>query len=215
MKINIIVDNLDSWILPYAKKLVKILSKKNTVRLYSKDKDIKPGYIALYLGCENIIKQKTLGLNKHNLIVHESKLPKGKGWSPLTWQILEGKNIIPITLFEADSKVDSGNIYFQEKILFRGDELLSELKHQQGEKTIDLVLKFIKNYPDISEKKQRGESTHYAKRTPKDSELNINKSIKSQFNLLRVVDNKRYPAFFKYKNNKYILKIYKDDEQKK
>jgi methionyl-tRNA formyltransferase len=30
--------------------------------------------------------------------VHESALPQGQGWSPMTWQILEGASPIPVTL---------------------------------------------------------------------------------------------------------------------
>ena len=65
----------------------------------------------------------------------------------------------------------------------------------------------IKNLKPI---KQTGHSSVYPWRHPEDSELDINKAIKQQFNLLRVVDNEKYPAFFKYKNNRYIIKIYKE-----
>ena len=34
------------------------------------------------------------------------------------------------------------------------------------------------------------------KRTPADSEIDPGKSILEQFNLLRIVDSERYPAFF-------------------
>ena len=57
---------------------------------------------------------------------------------------------------------------------------------------------------------------HYGKKyfkILKDSKLNINRSIKSQFNLLRINDNKLYPSFFYYKKNKYLLKIYKEKEK--
>ena len=37
----------------------------------------------------------------------------------------------------------------------------------------------------------------------------FHKSIKSQFNHMRINDNKLYPSFFKHKNCEYILKIYK------
>ena len=37
----------------------------------------------------------------------------------------------------------------------------------------------------------------------------INKSIKDQFNLLRIVDDERYPAFFEIDGSKYFIKIYK------
>ena len=59
----------------------------------------------------------------------------------------------------------------------------------------------------IKKKPQLGKTSFYRKRTKKDSEININKSIRKQFNLLRVTDNKRYPAFFYLKGHKYKLQI--------
>ncbi|WP_287162823.1 hypothetical protein, partial [Clostridium sp.] len=66
-------------------------------------------------------------------------------------------------------------------------------------------------YPNIKGKPQQGESSFYIKRGPKDSKLDINKTIKEQFNLLRIVDNERYPAYFMFNNKKYIVRIYKGD----
>jgi len=51
-------------------------------------------YIVFILGYHKIIKKEYLKNNKYNIVVHESDLPKGKGWVPLFWQILEGKNEI-------------------------------------------------------------------------------------------------------------------------
>ena len=42
---------------------------------------------------------------------------------------------------------------------------------------------------------QIGEETFYSRRNKEDSELDIKKSIESQFNLFRVCDNEKYPAF--------------------
>jgi methionyl-tRNA formyltransferase len=55
---------------------------------------------------------------RRNLVLHESDLPGSKGWSALTWQILEGNNRISVTLFEVAEKVDSGVIYAQEWLEF-------------------------------------------------------------------------------------------------
>ena len=44
---------------------------------------------------------------------------------------------------------------------------------------------------------------------PKDSELNINKTIRENFNLMRINNNNEWPSFFYYRENKYILKIFK------
>lgn len=210
MIITLLCDNPNSWIIPYVKEIAKELKElDHDVYLVNHYKEIKKGELAFLLGCEKIVPKDYLVLNKHNLVVHESDLPKGKGWSPLTWQILEEKNEIPITLFEAVQEVDAGDIYLQDVISLNGTELLSEIKHKQGILTKKLVLEFVNKYPNITGRKQEGEETFYERRTPKDSELDSNKTIKEQFNLLRVVDNERYPAFFYKDGQKYILKIYK------
>jgi len=210
MLIQILVDNTGSWIIPFAKDLSDELEDKgHEVYLIHSHDEVKEGDVLCLLSCERIFKE--LDLNKHNLVVHESDLPKGKGWSPVTWQILEGRDKIPITVFEASEEVDAGNIYAKEFIYLEGHELLDEVKHQQGLKTKKLILDFVNRYPNVKGSLQEGKSTYYPKRTPKDSELNIAKSIKEQFNLLRVCDNERYPAYFNLNGEKYVIKIYKDE----
>ena len=79
--------------------------------------------VCFILGYERIISQDLLKKNNHNLIVHESDLPKGRGWSPLTWQVLKGKNKVAVTLFEASDKIDEGHIYIQDYIYLNGTKL--------------------------------------------------------------------------------------------
>jgi methionyl-tRNA formyltransferase len=212
MIITILSDSPKNWIYPYSKRLSEGLKDEgHEVYFVTKHQDVAPGDCAFLLGCEKLVKPEVLAKNKHNLVIHESALPLGKGWSPLTWQILEGKSDIPITLFEAAEAVDSGDIYYQNSMHFEGHELNEELKNRQGEETIKLVKEFVKNYDSIQGKPQTGEESFYERRGPKDSELDVNKSIADQFELLRVVDNERYPAFFNYRGHKYIFKIYKED----
>ena len=208
MFVQILVDNTNSWIIPYAVDLVNTICELgHSAELKHHPEEVSKGDVLCLLSCEKIFKK--LYLNKFNLVVHESDLPKGKGWSPLTWQVLEGNNEIPITLFEASEKVDNGKIYLREMLILQGHELIDEIRHQQGEITIKLILQFIKKIDNIKGKEQLGESTYYPRRTLKDSQLDIQQSINDQFNLLRVVDNGRYPAFFIINGIKYILKIEK------
>lgn len=211
MNIQILVDNPNSWIIPFAENITEILMNKgHHCHLITDHREVKKGDILFLLGCEKIFKR--LNYNKHNLVIHESDLPKGKGWSPLTWQILEGKNQIPITLFEAVESIDAGEIYRQEIIKLNGTELLPEIKEKQGFATQKLILDFVKEYPNVKSKKQEGDSTYYGRRRPKDSELNPYKTLEEQFELLRVCDNERYPAYFIYRNKKYTIKIFKDND---
>jgi methionyl-tRNA formyltransferase len=211
MIINILVDNKDSWMIPYAQELVNDLQKDHQVNFVYDQADLISGDFAVFLSCGKIIAAENLKKNKHNLVVHESYLPQGKGMSPLTWQILEKKNDIPITLFEAAEKVDSGDVYAQEVMHFDGHELVDELRKEQGKKTISMVKELVSRPLPLIGKKQEGPESFYPRRRPQDSELDINKSIADQFDLLRVADNERYPAFFNHRGHKYLIKIYKSE----
>lgn len=146
---------------------------------------------------------------RHTLVVHASDLPKGRGWSPLTWQIIEGQNRIPVTLFEAAERVDSGAIYAQRWIEYQGHELIDELRAALAVATLDLCRWFVDSYPVSAEqaRPQQGEESFYPRRRPGDSQLDATKPLAEQFDLLRVVDNQRYPAFFECRGHRYRLSI--------
>jgi len=211
MKITILTDNPNSWILPYVEELKLELSQHQLTHIYS-PLDIVGGDIMLVLSCEKILKGEYLKLHKSNVVVHPSKVPLGKGWSPLAWQVLEGSNDIPVSLFEAVESVDAGDVYIVDYIKLKGHELNDEIKHQQGLITMKMVKRYIDEFESMVGVPQSGEETFYPRRRQKENELDINKTISDQFNLFRVVDNERYPAHFHMNGNKYILKIYKDDQ---
>ena len=137
-------------------------------------------------------------------------MPKGRGSAPIQWQILKNKNKIDICLILIDQKIDSGDIILKAKMEFKGNELNEEIRDKQARYSIELIKKFLKIYPKYKLKKQIGTPSYFRKRNAADSLIDINKSIKKQFNLFRICDNKNYPAYFIYKSNKYLLKIYKD-----
>ena len=97
MKIYILVDNSSSWIMPYANILAtNLIDKRHEVSLVSHQDDILQCDIAFYLGCVSIVKKKIMDRSDSRIVVHPSLLPQGRGFSPLAWQILEGKNIIKV-----------------------------------------------------------------------------------------------------------------------
>jgi methionyl-tRNA formyltransferase len=163
------------------------------------------------LGFFKIVPPAVLKRNKTNLVVHESALPKGRGWSPVTWAIIEGSKAIPLTLFEAVEKVDAGKIYLRDKVKLRGHELLAEIQPRVASKMMQLCEQFLRAYPAILKRgvAQRGRATYYPRRQPQDSRLHPNQSVAKQFNLLRSVNNDVYPAYFTLRGHTYTLKIEK------
>ena len=182
------------------------------VTIVTDKNDIPYGDVAFYLSCYELIKENILSRNKHNIVIHESDLPQGKGWSPASWQILEGKKEIPLTLFEISERVDSGDIYFKDKIYLDGTELKDEWQNKIVHKKLEMCLRFLREYIGSTPSPQKGTESFYPKRTPNDCMLDINKTIQEQFNLLRIVDNDSYPAFFEINGTKYKIAISKIQE---
>ncbi|HOB43298.1 MAG TPA: hypothetical protein PKH75_08935 [Bacillota bacterium] len=97
---------------------------------------------------------------------------------------------------------------------FSGVELIDELRHAVMQATMDLCRSFVKEYPAVITTgiPQQGEPTFYARRRPKDSVIDVEKSVQEQFNLLRTVDDIRYPAWFEFKGRRFILRIERQDD---
>tara|TARA_Y100000589_G_C27039643_1_gene582612 strand:- start:226 stop:855 length:630 start_codon:yes stop_codon:yes gene_type:complete len=205
MKIDVLTDNKESWIVEYIPELLEGL-KDHEVRHVFNSSDAEGGDVLCALSCEKILKREVLDRYKSCVVAHPSPLPKGKGWSPVAWQVLEGNTEIPVSLIEAADKVDSGDIYYQEYFPLDGTELNAQIKAKQFEVTKRLVLKYIQNFP-VQGQKQEGEETFYRKFTREDNRIDIQSSLEAEFNKLRVADNDRYPCWFEYKGKKFKLLV--------
>lgn len=210
-----ILTSADSWFIPYAKELVfKLRTKGYSATLFNSPHDINSSMdVVFILSFFQKVDDVFLKSHKYTLVVHESDLPHGKGWAPMIWQIIEGKSEITVCLLEAASKIDSGRIFLREIVEFSGYELHNEIRSIQVQVTEKLCLKFLENYDKIIPIEQRGNSTFYRKRNPNDSQLEVDKTIREQFNLLRTVSNKDFPAFFILNGHKYVLEIKKYDDK--
>ncbi len=127
----------------------------------------------------------------------------------MTWQILDGSCRISITLFEASAAMDAGPIYLQRMIDLQRTELVEEWRALQAEVTFALCLEWLHRYIKVLMQAQprQGEASHYRRRRPADSQLDPQRPLAEQFNLLRVVDNQRYQAFVQLRGRRYALQI--------
>lgn len=210
--VGFLFDENNNWIeeyflekhLPFQDKYKYTLSKDPSL-INSMD-------IAFILGYTRLLDKKFLRLNDLNLVVHESELPKGRGFAPVQWQILEGNNNIPICLFEAEEEADSGDVILKDSFQLEGHELYDDIRKIQGEATRKIIFEFLKIFPNYNRTKQIGKGTFFRKRIPDHSELDLDKTIRDQINLLRIANNEEWPTFFYFKDKKYILKIGKEED---
>ncbi len=149
------------------------------------------GDVCLPLSCNRRLSFEKLALQPHNLVVHESA------------------SCIPITLFEAVADLDAGPIHLQQQIALQGHELVEEWRALQAAATLELCLAWFDRYREVlaAAQPQHGDASHYRRRRPADSQLDPERSLAEQFNLLRVMDNQRYPAFFHWGGRRYLLQV--------
>ena len=214
-KVTFLLDKSNLWIEKQLKSFNFNLNKKFIFKFSKNSNKVINQDIVFPISYLKILPENFIEKNKMVLIAHPSKLPKGRGFAPVQYEVLNNKNIIYISLIKGNNdKVDSGPICIQDKFLLNGLELSDEIRYKQGKAILKIVKNFLKMYPKVKFKKQRGRSSFNKRRHPKDSELNINKSIKDQFNHMRINDNKKYPSFFIFKKKKFILKIFEEDYKK-
>jgi len=207
MDITIICSDKQHKIFPYLEKWVEKNSKTHRISLITKPEDITKGDILFLISCTEIIKTEIRKKFKHTFVIHESDLPQGRGWSPLVWQILNGSNTIPITLLEAAEKVDSGDIWKKEFVKLEGHEVANEINDIVFPVKLKLMDFTLQNMNSIKKTPQEGDPSYFPRRKPDDSELDVNKTIKEQFDLMRTADNERYPCFFNFRGHRYKITL--------
>ena len=206
LKVAFLFDPKNDWIRAHFPKELEKTKKFKSEILYDQSQ-VRNFDIVFVLGYTKILKGEILSDNKILLVVHESNLPEGRGFSPVQWQILEGKNKIPVCLLEVSEAPDAGDIYLKSYIHLDGSELYDDIRSKQAEATFELVTAFLQEYPKLTPYAQVGEKSFYKRRTSKDSKLDVDKTIREQFDLLRISNNQDWPAFFELGGKEYTLKI--------
>jgi methionyl-tRNA formyltransferase len=166
------------------------------------------GDFLVMIACHEIAKPAVRGRYRRSFVSHASDLPEGRGWSPAVWDILEGKDRIVLTLIEATDQVDAGGVLHKFRASVKPTDLHDDINRMLGELVLG-ALDFILKNADMEPVPQTGNPTWHRKRAPADSELDPSRSIASQFNLLRVCDPDRYPAFFELFGERFELIIRK------
>lgn len=163
-KICFLIDIDNNWLLGHCKNY-KNKHKNKDIKIHYNFKKVKNYDYVFVLGYTKILPKIFIEKNKLVMVIHESNLPKGKGFSPLQWQILKNKNKIKINLIKLESKVDSGDIILTDDLKLNGTELYDEIRKKQAEVTLKLIDKFLSQKINCY-KKQRGKETFFRKRSP-------------------------------------------------
>ena len=151
-KVTFLLDKSNNWFEKYLIKFNFNLKKKYIFQIKKNYNLIKKQNIVFVLSYTKILPKSFLSKNKLNIVVHASKLPKDKGFSPVQNQVIRGKNIIDISLLEVVKKVDSGDIYLRDKFKLNSADFASEIREKQAKVTLKIIKKFLIKYPNIKKR---------------------------------------------------------------
>lgn len=177
------------------------------IRIVGSSTEATGGDILFLVSCQEIIKEPVRGGYAHTLVLHASDLPRGKGMSPHVWQILEGSTELVVTLLEAADALDAGDIWHQLRIPVSRTALHDEINAALFQAELDLMTWALENHRSVEPRAQVGPGTYYRRRRPEDSRLTLDTSLGEAFNLLRIADPERYPAFVEVDGVRFKITI--------
>ena len=190
--------------------LVPILNKYSIpYRLLNKHDNITNENMVFCVNYYKIIPPSITDTLKYGVwIFHGSDLPKGRGWAPLAWTLINRESKFVLTLFKADGGMDTGMYFDKRSVNINETTTIYWLREKSYEMIKDLICSLfneITSTGSITLHQQEGTPTTYVRRTPKDSELDINRPLKELWSTIRACHNDDYPAFFKIGDSKITL----------
>lgn len=210
MKVSVLCSSTAHPVYPHLEQWIRDAAANHRVELVRQKSELSGGDVLFLIACHEIISPADRQKYGATLVIHASDLPEGRGWSPHIWQILEGKNRIVVSLIEAQDPVDSGAIWAQRHLVLEGHELSEEINEGLFAIELELMdhaLAIVGSGKPVPQDDRP--PSYYRRRTPEDSRLDPSRSIAEQFDLLRVADPQRFPAFFDLHGHRYVVRIEK------
>jgi methionyl-tRNA formyltransferase len=136
---------------------------------------------------------KEIFKNYKCIVFHMTDLPYGRGGSPLQNLISRGIEKTKISAIEVTMGLDEGPIYTKRSLKLSGS---AQDIYIRASKIIfgNMIPYIIKNCPNPV--KQKGKVVVFKRRVPSQSNLKTNKSLKSIYDQIRMLDAEGYPNAF-------------------
>ena len=214
MRISLLCSDDQHPVNEHLERWMSAQSGVHQVELVRKKSVLSGGDILFLVSCAEIVGAADRSAYRATLVLHASDLPRGRGWSPHIWQLIEGADEITLSLLEAEDKVDSGRIWKKLKFSVPKHALWDEINWRIFEAEIQLIDFAVSELEQIRPTAQVSsiEPSYYPRRSPADSQIDPFQSIASQFDRIRVCDPNRFPAFFELNGKKYKLILEKIDD---
>lgn len=215
MKVSVLCSNPSHPVNAHLMAWVERHAQDHEIAVVRKKSELTGGDMLLLVSCGEIVTAKQRLLYGVCLVLHASDLPRGRGWSPHIWDLAAGASHISLSLLEAQDKVDSGRIWKKVRIPVPPTALWDEINHLLFTAEVQLMDFALVSYGRVLSQEQRTdvEPTYYRLRTPEDSRIDPYQTLADQFDLIRVCDPHRFPAFFEFRGQRFVLKLEKLNDE--
>jgi methionyl-tRNA formyltransferase len=154
--------------------------------------------IAFCLGWRTLIPTEILACAPMGgIAVHDSLLPRLRGFAPTNWGMILGHDQLGATLFQLTDSVDAGNIYFQQAIEPGPNESYESIQHSIADASVRLFDLFLDASRDgtLSPRAQNeAAATFTCARTPADGEIDWRQPNHAILRLIRALAPPAPPA---------------------
>jgi methionyl-tRNA formyltransferase len=179
--------------------MTKRITRENTkeiTEVYQPD-------LIICVGWRTIIPSEVIHFPKYGCLgVHDSLLPKYRGFAPVNWCIINGETKTGVTLFHFSEGIDEGDIVDQHEIAIHPDWTAPELYERVIDESIKVVIEnldLLKEGRAPRKPQNHGEATYTCSRTPEDGLIDWHKPTTTIYNLIRGLAYP-YPGAFTFYN---------------
>ncbi len=187
---------------------IEVFQPINIKEDYQKVLDTKPDLI-ITCAYGQIIPKEMLDYPKYGCInIHASLLPKYRGGAPIHHSIINGDEYTGVTIMYMDTKMDSGDILYQEKIKIEDFDNVGTMFKKLSELGSKMIIKCLPDIinGNIKPIKQDESKVIYAYNISKDDEkIDFNNTSRDIFNKIRGLNP--FPVSYALLDNKRV-KLY-------
>lgn len=131
-----------------------------------------PRELFIVAGFPQIFKPSLLSVPKHGVWnCHAGPLPEYRGGSPLNWQIIDGKEVLGVSLIKMDEGIDTGPIIDQTGFTLHHDETIREAHAKANLAFASMVSRALKHFPPSPMPQGESQARYRKQRTDADGEF--------------------------------------------
>lgn len=150
------------------------------------------------------------------LNVHGTLLPDYPGARSLNWIIVEGERSSGVTIHIVDEGMDTGPIILQRAFPVSRFDTARSLARKtldfEPAVVVEALNLFEREGPAAARPQNPAGAKRFPDRTPAHSEIDPQRPLIEQYNIIRASDPDRYPAFFMLDGQKVCIRLWRPDK---